>query len=305
MDTVSAGSLGDISATSSPLLIRRNGERWRSPITHAYSDEEMLKHLLRDSPQLLPTYADGMVVVDELSVPLIGFVDLTAVDSSGSITLVECKLGSNPEIRRSVVGQIFAYAAGLWQMSYDDFDRAFSSRKNGISILEALRIALPADHNADWEEHCRQNIVDNLANGRFTLVIAVDQITDELKRVVPYINLHTSLDLQFLALGVEYIRDGDVELVRPLTYGRESVAEKSDTRQRRVWGAEAYLARLCEYDAPIQNAMNELVAYSLEHGGQLQGGSGALPSLNVQFSFGDKKKTVGARIYTLAGLRSI
>ena len=93
----------DASATGAPLLIRRNGEHWRSPCVRAYNDERILKLLLRDSPQLLPGYAEGAVVVDELTVPLIGSVDLAMIDPGGNITLIECKLSSNPEIRRSVI----------------------------------------------------------------------------------------------------------------------------------------------------------------------------------------------------------
>ena len=55
----------------------------------------------------------GLIVVDQIAISVTGYVDLVAVDSDGNITLVECKLASNQEIRRSVIGQIFAYAAGL------------------------------------------------------------------------------------------------------------------------------------------------------------------------------------------------
>ena len=55
-------------------------------------------------------------------------VDLVAVGAAGQITVVECKLAANPEIRSSVIGQVFAYAAGLWSLSYDEFDRLFTDR---------------------------------------------------------------------------------------------------------------------------------------------------------------------------------
>jgi len=296
------GLSGYISATAAPLLLRRNGERWRSPAVKTYDDEEMLKLLLRESPQLLPTYVDGTVMVDELTVPLIGSVDLAAVDPDGSIALVECKLGSNPEIRRSVIGQIFAYAAGLWQMGYEDFDRAFRLRNNSVSLGDSVQAALPAERGADWrEENFRRNVADNLAAGRFTLMIAVDRITDELKRVVPYINTHTISEIQFLALEIGYISDGDIELIRPVTYGQESIAEKRAAGQRRVWSSDAYFEKLREYEPRVQEVVNALVTFSRGRGAELQGGSGTLPSLNVQFRFGDKKKTVWSSYYYSTG----
>lgn len=210
------------------LLIRHKGGLWQSPEIEAYENEEMLKRLLRESPQLLPMSTEGSVFVEELTVQQIGFVDLAGVDPDGAITLVECKLGKNPEIRRSIVGQIFAYAAGLWQMAYEDFDGAFTAAALGEpSLADAVRARLPEHKALEWrEEAFRSALSDNLASGRFTLIIAVDRITDELKRIVPYINTHTIPEVQFIALEVGYVKDGDVEIIRPLTYGQESVAEK-------------------------------------------------------------------------------
>ena len=116
------------------LLIRRQGEDWRAPQVHAYRDEEMLKLMLRESPQLLAMCPKGSVFVDELTVPNVGSVDLVGVAPGGEITLIECKLESNPQIRREIIGQIFAYSAGLWKMTYEEFDRHFSDRHRGARL---------------------------------------------------------------------------------------------------------------------------------------------------------------------------
>jgi hypothetical protein len=90
------------------ILIRRNGQSvWHTPTTTAYSDEKALQELIAQSPSLLPGANDvPMAVVRELAVPSIGYVDLVGVDQAGTITIVECKLKANPEIRRQVVGQV-------------------------------------------------------------------------------------------------------------------------------------------------------------------------------------------------------
>src|SRR2546421_792790 len=112
------------------LLIRKEGEAvWRAPKVSAYPDEKALQLLIAQSPGLLPCSTEGgMAVVTELSLPPVGYVDVVGVGPQGNITLVECKLKANPEIRRQVVGQVFAYAAGLWKLSYEAFDQAFSAR---------------------------------------------------------------------------------------------------------------------------------------------------------------------------------
>ena len=57
-----------------------------------------------------------------------GKADVVIVDASGDITVVECKLAANPEIRRRVVGQLLAYASAIWQMSFEEFDDAFATQ---------------------------------------------------------------------------------------------------------------------------------------------------------------------------------
>lgn len=127
----------------------------------------------------------------------------------------------------TVVGQIFAYAAGLWEITYEEFDRLFAASIQAKSLADAIRAELSESDAMDWrEEDFRAAVSHNLRAGRFTLIIAVDRITDELKRIVPYINTHTIPEVRFIALEVGYVKDGDVEIIQPLTYGQESVAEK-------------------------------------------------------------------------------
>ena len=113
-----------------------------------FINERLLQEMLAESPAWLEL-KEPVVVVRELRVPGVGKVDLAAVGLSGRITLVECKLANNPEIRRSVVGQLFAYAAGLWRCSYDDFASLFAARQ-GRSLAAAVEDL--ADIQDDWDE---------------------------------------------------------------------------------------------------------------------------------------------------------
>lgn len=283
------------------LLIRRSGQAWRVPDVQTYSNEGMLKLMLRESPELLTMCPKGSVFVDELTVPDIGSADLVGVGPSGEIALVECKLGSNPEIRREIIGQILAYSAGLAGMSYEEFDRHFSDRLKGVSLADAVRAALAENDSRVWDEETfRQRVAENLKAGRFMLVIAVDRITDELKIVVPFINSHTVDDVRFLALEMGYVRDGDAEILLPSVYGEESATEKQ--RQRRnMWPVEAYFEKLRGYSKAAQDAVKALVDFSEEHGAELAGGTGSDPSLNVRFPLNGGQKTVWSSYYYAAG----
>src|SRR4051794_25502430 len=101
------------------MLIRHNGGDWHEPVMTAYENEATLQKLLADTPRLLPGAQTGpALVVSELHV-LAGYIDMVAISLEGEITLVECKLRANSEIRRHIVGQVFAYASSLWRCSYD------------------------------------------------------------------------------------------------------------------------------------------------------------------------------------------
>ena len=294
-----------MSKNQGALLIRHGAAHWHAPQLYAYADEDDLKHMLREAPQLLTVCTDQAVFVDELTVPGIGSADLAGVGPDGDITLVECKLKANPEIRREIVGQIFAYAAGLWRMRYDEFERYFNDRlKNGAtSLADAVRLRLPESERANWDEQgFRANVADNLTAGRFTLVIAVDCITDELKRVVPYVNEHTLSEVRFLALEMRCAKDErtGVEIALPAIYGEESANEKQITH-RRSWSADAYRQKVTEYGGAVRSAIDRLISFSESNGARLAGGTGEQPSLNVRFPVGGRLRTVWSSYLQSAG----
>ena len=80
--------------------------------------------MIAESPSLLPGI-DGPVPVAREFRCHFGMIDIVAVDLSGRITLCECKTERNPELRRKVVGQIFAYAAALSGLAWEAFAHRF------------------------------------------------------------------------------------------------------------------------------------------------------------------------------------
>lgn len=263
------------------LMIRKPGGAWHAPPITAYPNEEALKMLLARSPELLPVEQGGtMAVATEVAVPSIGYIDLVGVDPDGNITLVECKLGSNAEIKRKVVGQIFAYAAGLWKMSYEGFDQAFAA-KHGASLAQAMADLDPEGWD---EESFRLNVADNLARGRFRLIIAVDKITDELRQIVLYLNQHTVTELQFMALELGFIADEGVEIVLPTTYGEESIQEKvAAEAQTRKWNEASMFEALAAWCiAPVVQVMRALYDFARERQVELRFGTTIVPSLTVR-----------------------
>jgi hypothetical protein len=192
------------------------------------------------------------------------------VDRDGSITVVECKLASNSERRRMVIGQLLDYASAIWLDGYDAFRAAWQVAKGGefdeeltSESIEALRL--------------------NISNARIHLCLAVDAIDSELRRLVEFLNRATTSDVRVTALQLEYASHGGVEVLIPTTFG----GEIADAKQRASGGpsipwtwqtfiasigsdaeqqlAERYLERL--HSVPERHGTHSLLWFGSRPGG--------------------------------------
>ena len=238
------------------MLVRSGTDpEWRSPKTTAYEDEATLRDLIAGSPTLLPGVEEPVAAVTELGISGGGSADVVMVDAAGAITIVECKLKKNPEIRMRVIGQVFWYAAALWELEYEELERAFGER--GVPSLAA-----PFAEESEWEETAfRDAVSDNLSSGAFRLVIAVDEITDELKRAVLYINHHTVDEVGLLALELNYTEHEGVEMLIPEVYGEESAEPGTPTKRR--WDEKSFLEKFeNDYGADVTRVAREIIEWS-------------------------------------------
>jgi hypothetical protein len=272
------------------LLIRRHGDpAWRKPEVSAYPTEEALESLLAGSPELLPGLAATPVVMARQVQTGAGPVDLLGVGLDGSIVVIECKLRANPEIRRAVIGQLLAYASSIWQTSAVTFEQAVGARL--AQPLVAAARALAADDA--WDETTfRANLERNLTDGRFRLVVAVDTITDELKRTIEYLNGHTITEIEITALEIGYLADDSIEIVVPRTFGTESIrsrqAGKGPIGEVELFGA---LDASCTPEGVA--AVRRLFDWVIPRGGSFAWGYGiAHPSTNAWFNVEGKATCV-------------
>jgi hypothetical protein len=262
------------------MLMKRKGERhWRMPAVSAYTAERELQAMLLESPELLPAEEDRrpIVMADEFPVSF-GSVDLVGVSAAGWLTVVECKLKANSEIKRSIVGQLFAYGSALWEMSYEDFDQRWRQRMEmGLADHVAKETA---EHGIDWDrDGFVAAVAGNLEAGRLTLVVAVDEITAELRRIIEYLSLHTVGDVAVVALELGYVADGDCQIIVPQTYGVELAERKSTSaKPRRQWDETTFLAAL-PFDSPSVGVVRALIAWAAEQHVRVVGTTSAAPGL--------------------------
>lgn len=198
------------------IVIRNSGGKWQKATKVEFSAETQLQKLLYDSPELIPTYEEDKpaVFVREAGLPGSGYTDLLGVDGNGNILVVETKLARNDEARRKVIGQVLEYAAYLWKMSFEDFDSLFRSRA-ATPVLDLLEVKIPEI----VRDEVRDSISRNLSSGAFQLFIAVDQMNEELERIIGYVSSRGS-GLRLEVLEFDLHQSGAMEILVPRRYGQ-------------------------------------------------------------------------------------
>lgn len=207
------------------MLIRRPGQPWH-PLQPALHDERALQTLLVQSPSLLPSPGPGeLAVAANFRIGSTASVDLLGVGVDGRIVLVECGRQEGPG-RRPMGGAALAVGAGLWRAPYEEFDRAFAVRA-GVPLLDKVASIARAG-GLGWDESAfRTAVTDNLAGGRFQLILAVDVVSDEVRQVVAYLNAGARPGLAAVALGLRYHAEEGVEILIPSVFRADGSREEA------------------------------------------------------------------------------
>ena len=160
-------------------------------------------------------------------------VDHLIVDQDAVPTLVEVKRGSNPEIRRTVIGQMLEYAAHAARTwTADQLRRTFeeSTAAQGHDPGEVLGRLLLTDDEPDtdgfWER-----VATNLSARRIRLLFVADEIPDPLERVVEFLN-EQMLNIEVLAVEIKQFRGEQTQTLVPRVLGRTAKAPAQGSTSR-------------------------------------------------------------------------
>ena len=222
----------------SGILYRKGSGDWISPADSGYANEDQLQAMIEEFPNLLPGITADSFVCREFNTDS-GPIDNVIINSTdGSITLVECKLARNPEVRRKIVGQIIDYAASMHKLSFDEFHRRWRDRGGAdLTSVETPKGPLSL------------GVKTNLEGARFTLLLAVDEINDPLKDMVILVNKKT--DATFRVALIELVRHstGDTEILIPQTFGYEALKpEVGEYEKRSPWSKDDFAAWLLAHE---------------------------------------------------------
>jgi hypothetical protein len=195
--------------------------------------EKDLHDVLSRYPALVPAEDLDMgpiVVVGRESGLASGYADLVLLDRSAQVCLVEVKKEGNPDTRR-VIAQLMDYAAALWQMSAEDFERDVLHpflRSEGRAEAELPELgafvddALAEDSETDdTVDDFRQRLEQSLAAGQFRLVVAAPSIPSGVQQVIEYLN---SQGLRIYGLEVSFF-SGPAECFVPRLVVRPQITE--------------------------------------------------------------------------------
>jgi len=239
-------------------------KKWELVESNAYALEKELQELLADSPEIIsmeeirPGAGPLVAVVREFSLP-VGYIDILAFTARGDIAIIECKLEKNPQAKREVIGQILDYSAHLWGMRYEDLDGRIQSMTNR-SLADLVK-----EHagDPDWnEEEFRANVSSALAEGNFILTIAVNEINEELHRIIRYVNSAGEPAFSFAALEMKRFNKSKVEMLIPHVFGpvHATVAKpKSTTIQ---WNEASFFETLLVKDPSLEFVARQLLAWA-------------------------------------------
>ncbi len=295
----------------SEIFLINEGETLVPLRQKAYDSEDLLQTLLEKYPSLLAgdqvnlkAPRRWLLVKREAAVP--GeekgsgrwSLDHLFLDQEGVPTLVEVKRSTDTRIRREVVGQLLDYAANGVKYWPVESLRAFFEQTCETNGTEPASVIAELTGNDDEEEFWR-SVKTNLQAGRIRMIFVADEIPDELRRVIEFLNEQMD-PAEVLGVEIKQFANDTIKTLVPRLIGLTANAEDRKTsgggRSRRKWDEDSFIAFLEEMGAeaavPTTKAILEWAA---ERGLRIAWGSG--PSNGSFFVMFDRK---GFNYYTFA-----
>lgn len=210
------------------ILVRnQSSSKWQRVKEQDFENEAALQKILYESPEIIPleklgeNWTKPKLFIKEAGLPGSGNTDLIGIDEDGGITIIECKLATNADIRRKVIGQVLEYAAYLWQLPYEEFDRICSKAEGwGDKGLTDVMREKTTENRESWsDESFRRRVSSTLDKGNFLLIIAVDALNDELRRVIQFLNSRGEGSPNICALELRQFQTADIRMLVPELFG--------------------------------------------------------------------------------------
>lgn len=219
------------------VIISQNGKNATKIDRTSFDSEDELQGYIYENPDVVPLYEIKedirvCILARELSTQS-GPIDAVGVDQDGEIYLIETKLYKNQD-KRHVVAQVLDYGASLWR-HFNDSSRFIAmledgvQEKFGVSLYDKLSdfFSIEAEGAADLADKIRHN----LDHGTFKFVVLMDQLHDQLKDLILFLNQNSKFDVY--AVELEYYKHQSYEIMIPRLFGAEVKKSLSPAVSRR------------------------------------------------------------------------
>ena len=210
----------------------------------SYKSENVFQQFLADYPNLLAgDQIDSqqprrwLLIAREVGIPAQQdganqwSLDHLFIDQDGIPTLVEVKRSTDTRIRREVVGQMLDYAANAvvyWPVEeiISRFEQTCEAQ--GSDNEEMLNRFLS---DSSTSEEFWQKVKTNLRAGHVRMLFVADEIPQELKRIVEFLNEQMD-PAEVLAVELRQYANGDLRTLVPRVFGQTAEAEQRKTAIR-------------------------------------------------------------------------
>jgi len=286
-----------------PIVITKRGQDARKINPTPITQEEYLQKYIHDNPDTIPlddVREDIRLLVLAREFPTTsGPIDALAIDDEGAIFIIETKLYKNPD-KRLVVAQVLDYGAALWN-NYRDFaemERILDETINrtfGMTFGQKVKDFFGLN-DEDFIDLLNRFKLD-LSSGRFTFIVLMDHLHDQLKDLISFINLNSRFNL--LGCEMEFYKYEDYEILIPKLYGteaKESLAASPTSPGRRKWDERTFFEDIkARLDESTQQSIRKLYQHARGTADQISWGTGA-----SRGSFNPKYERISVRsIFTL------
>lgn len=199
-----------------------------------------------------------------------GYADLLAIESDGRPVVIEIKLAKNSEARRAVIAQVLSYAAALYEMSPEQLEvicAGYLATHDFGSIVAAVKAE---DQAGSFDEEAfDSNLSSYLAEGRFRVVVVLDDAPPDLRMLARYLAVVGErlvvdiVSVQQFEVGNEVVIVPErIDLDRPIEAPSHTVKRSSTVHGQLIPGVEPFLEALSRLPAETRSRMEPLAVWA-------------------------------------------
>jgi hypothetical protein len=195
--------------------------------------------------QMVELIPGVQVAMEEFELPGSRVIDVVGVDARGDLTLGVTRLAQSPEIRQVCISRLLELASVLRrEVPFREFEQRILLLQ-GRPLDDLVHDALPEKDRAAFDPRAfRLRLAQNLEQGRFRLVLAVDRVTEELDSFLDFLRYSSEGTIRFEPMELALFRCGGVQVMVPrITAQEEPLTEVVERETARPSFLEVLRAR--------------------------------------------------------------